>query len=109
MPSLCCFVLVTATVDSGADCSIVPAEIGELLGIDIEMGRQSDVGGIAGTELPFFLHQVTLRVGGCKHEVSVGLMVTGPLPVSARFRTLRAAFFRTTGLGSGIAGKPYVR
>ena len=65
-------------VDSGADCNILPAEIGELLGIDVETGRKSNVGGITGGGMPFFLHTVTMRVGGWSYEVPVGFMPSMP-------------------------------
>ncbi len=65
-------------LDSGADCNIVPAEIGELLGIDIESGQESPVGGITGGGKSFFLHMVTLTVGGRSFEVPMGFMPDMP-------------------------------
>lgn len=65
-------------VDSGADCNIIPAEIGELLGIDIESGVKSDVGGITGGGMFFFVHPVTIRVGGWSYEVPMGFMPAMP-------------------------------
>jgi Aspartyl protease len=65
-------------VDSGADCNVVPAEIGELLGIDVGSGRRSDVGGITGGGMPFFVHTVTMRVGGWEYEVPVGFLPSMP-------------------------------
>ncbi len=61
-------------VDSGADCTLLPSEIGELLGIDVESGRKDRIGGITGGGMPFFIHQVLLRVGGWTFEVPVGFM-----------------------------------
>jgi hypothetical protein len=61
-------------VDSGADCNIVPAEIGELLGIDILEGLESEVGGISGKREPYYIHTVTIRIGGWDHEVEMGFM-----------------------------------
>lgn len=37
-----------ALIDSGADLCIFPAEIGELLGIQVERGRSETVAGITG-------------------------------------------------------------
>lgn len=61
-------------VDSGADINVVPAEVGELLGIDIESGERSGVGGITGGTLPYYLHPVTIHVGGWAYEVEMGFM-----------------------------------
>ncbi len=65
-------------VDSGADCNLVPSEIGELLDIDIESGRKDHVGGITGGGMPFFVHDVTIRIGGWKYEVPMGFMPSMP-------------------------------
>lgn len=61
-------------VDSGADFCIFDAEIGELLGIDIESGEPHTVGGITGAIETYFAHEVTLTVGGWPYIVSVGFL-----------------------------------
>ena len=38
-------------VDSGADLCLVPAKIGEILGINIESGSREEIGGIAETPI----------------------------------------------------------
>ncbi len=65
-------------VDSGADCNILPAEIGELLGVDIERGKLDTVGGITGGGMPYFIHKVSIRVGGWAYTVPVGFMPNMP-------------------------------
>lgn len=65
-------------VDSGADCNIVPAEIGELLGIDIERGKKDIVGGITGGGFPYFIHTVAIRIGGYAYTVPMGFMPDMP-------------------------------
>lgn len=66
-------------VDSGADCNIVPAEIGELLGIDVETGAMDHVGGITGGGMPFFIHPITISVGGWAYpQIPVGFMPDMP-------------------------------
>lgn len=65
-------------VDSGADCNIVPAEIGELIGIDLNKGKKDIVGGITGGGLPYFIHTVTIRVGGYAYIVPMGFMPDMP-------------------------------
>jgi hypothetical protein len=61
-------------VDSGADICIFDAEIGELLGIKVREGERHLVGGITGVQEPYFVHEVTLNVGGWKHKTKVGFM-----------------------------------
>lgn len=61
-------------VDSGADLCIFDAEIGEALGIDVERGARQDVAGLTGVSEPYFMHEVTLRVGGHPHRTKVGFM-----------------------------------
>lgn len=65
-------------VDSGADCNMMPAEIGELLGIDIEKGKKNEVGGITGGGMPYYTHSVFLRIGGHTNKVEVGFMPNMP-------------------------------
>jgi hypothetical protein len=61
-------------VDSGADICIFDAEIGEALGLDIESGARQDVAGLTGVSESYFIHEVTLRVGGHPYRVRVGFM-----------------------------------
>jgi hypothetical protein len=61
-------------VDSGADINLVPSEIGELIGLDVTSGEEHRVGGITGGGLPYFLHPVTIRVGGWSYHVEMGFM-----------------------------------
>lgn len=66
-------------VDSGADMNIVSAEIGEILGIDVEAGKKDYVGGITGGGMPYFIHSITLRVGGWAFtDIPVGFMPDMP-------------------------------
>lgn len=61
-------------VDSGADMSIFDAEIGELLGLKIKEGVKNIVQGITGNEQPYYIHSVTLKVGGWPIKSTVGFM-----------------------------------
>ncbi len=52
-----------ALIDSGADVSIFDAQIGELLGIDIEGGIEKSVSGFGdGTPESLYLHELTVRI-----------------------------------------------
>lgn len=61
-------------VDSGADFCIFDAQIGELLGIEVEKGEPSEVWGITGVGEIYFLHEVTIRVGGWPHRIRAGFL-----------------------------------
>ncbi|OHA15357.1 MAG: hypothetical protein A2825_03155 [Candidatus Taylorbacteria bacterium RIFCSPHIGHO2_01_FULL_43_120] len=66
-----------AMVDSGADICIFPSEIGEIIGIDIQNGRKGYVGGITeGEKQPYFIHDVTIDVGGWKYDIEAAFMPT---------------------------------
>ena len=58
-------------VDSGADMSIMNAEIADLLGLDVTSGRKGQVRGVTGKPEPFYTHDVTLVVGGHKTVVPI--------------------------------------
>ncbi|MCX6703102.1 MAG: retropepsin-like aspartic protease [Candidatus Zambryskibacteria bacterium] len=61
-------------VDSGADMCIFHAEIGEALGIDIKKGKPREVFGVGGKSSIYYLHTVTIEVGGWEYEIEGGFM-----------------------------------
>ncbi len=61
-------------VDSGADVCIFDAQIGEILGIDIAKGDRQEVGGITGIVEPYYIHPVTINVGGWSYEIKAGFL-----------------------------------
>ena len=63
-----------ALVDSGADFCIFDAEIAESLEIDVQKGEKIPFGGIqtTGKQALAYLHEVTLGIGGNKHNARVG-------------------------------------
>jgi hypothetical protein len=63
-----------ALVDSGADYCIFPAEIGELLGLDITHGIKKEVAGITGQLEPYYVHPVTLTIGGWSYAIQAGFL-----------------------------------
>jgi|SRR5579862_3309724 len=58
-------------VDSGADWSVINAEIGEALGLKIENDRPMPFRGISGKEETGYVHMVQLNVKGNKFVVPV--------------------------------------
>jgi len=74
-------------VDSGADFCIFDAQIGDILGIDVEKGEKNEVSGITGINAPIYFHDITMKVGGWPFKI-------------------RAAFLRDIGkLGYGVVGQ----
>jgi hypothetical protein len=65
-----------ALIDSGADINLMHAELAPLLGLDLEAGERREIGGVVDDERrPYYVHQVTLHIGGRKHpNVRVGFM-----------------------------------
>src|SRR5205085_12387719 len=64
-----------ALVDSGADCCIFAAEIGELIGLDVTAGAERRVCGVvAGQVRPYYLHEVEIEVGHYRKRASIGFM-----------------------------------
>lgn len=61
-------------VDSGADMCLFDAGLGREIGIDIEKGKRREVFGIGGKSSIYFLHLVTVEVGGWSFEIEAGFM-----------------------------------
>ncbi len=67
-------VMYEVLVDSGADICIFDAEIGEVIGLDIEGGEPHMVKGVTGAPQAYYVHDVTLFVGGWKQKIKAGFM-----------------------------------
>jgi len=67
-----------ALVDSGADICIFPAELGEILELDISNGEAHEVAGITGQKEYYYIHPVTLIVGGHRFNIEAGFMPNFP-------------------------------
>lgn len=62
-----------ALIDSGADVSIFPADIGEQLGIDIRSGERGFSSGMSNATLDeTFLRHVTLKIGNLYYPTIAG-------------------------------------
>ena len=66
--------LYEVLVDSGADCCVFDAEIGEALGLDVESGERGAVSGLTGSPEFQYFHEVTLRIGGHPHRARAGFL-----------------------------------
>lgn len=61
-------------VDSGADICIFDALIAEILGIDVIKGERKEVSGLTGFPEFYYLHNISMKVGGLEYKVEVGFM-----------------------------------
>ncbi|MEK7632036.1 MAG: aspartyl protease family protein [Patescibacteria group bacterium] len=61
-------------VDSGADFCIFDAGIAEILNIDLESGEPRNVAGVTGVQEVYYVHPVTLLLGGWEYQTEVGFM-----------------------------------
>jgi hypothetical protein len=61
-------------VDSGADLCLFHADIGEAIGLDIEKGKPREVFGVGGKVSVYYLHPITLVVGGWEYDIEAGFM-----------------------------------
>jgi hypothetical protein len=61
-------------VDSGADLCIFDAEVGGIIGVEIEKGEKREVFGVGGKSSIYFLCQVEIEVGGWSYNINAGFM-----------------------------------
>lgn len=61
-------------VDSGADVCIFDAQIAEILKINLKKGKKKKVSGITGVAEPYYIHPVTITVGGWKYKIEAGFL-----------------------------------
>ena len=61
-------------VDSGADICIFDSVIGELLGLNIVTGEEYFVAGVTGVPEKYYVHDITIDIGGYKYDIEAGFM-----------------------------------
>ncbi|MEK7592429.1 MAG: hypothetical protein AAB508_03475 [Patescibacteria group bacterium] len=61
-----------ALVDSGADMCVFPAQIGELLGINIKNGTSGSLSGVIGKSGKIYYHDIIVDIGGNSTQVNAG-------------------------------------
>lgn len=67
-------VIYEALVDSGADGNIFPAQIADVLDIDVKSGEKKEIWGVTGVGEDYYVHSVELIVGGWSYDVKVGFL-----------------------------------
>lgn len=61
-----------ALVDSGADICVFPAQIGELLGINIKSGAIGSLAGVIGKSGKIYYHNIIVEIGGNSTQINAG-------------------------------------
>lgn len=63
-----------ALVDSGADICLFDQSVGEAIGINIKNGKLREVFGVGGKVSLYYVHPVTIEVGGWPYKIEAGFM-----------------------------------
>jgi len=61
-------------VDSGADLCLFHTEVGEAIGINIKSGKISEVFGVGGKASVYYVHKITIEIGGWEYEIEAGFL-----------------------------------
>lgn len=61
-------------VDSGADICIFDAQIADILEVKLKTGKKQAVSGITGTTEFYYIHPVTIKVGGWPYKIEAGFL-----------------------------------
>lgn len=61
-------------VDSGADTCIFDAQIAKILKVNLKKGKEQKVSGITGIAESYYIHPVTVTVGGWEYKIEAGFL-----------------------------------
>ncbi len=69
-------------IDSGADVTLLPRSVGELLGFEIRRGEEiKEVKGLGNSRIPIVVRRVSMKVGEKKFEARVAWSLTEDVPL----------------------------
>ena len=71
---------VSAYADSGADITIFPKSISEILNLKLHEGQESTVKGVGGEEIKIFIHKITVRINQEELEIRAGFAEREDIP-----------------------------
>ena len=71
---------VSTYADSGADITIFPKSVSNILGLKLQDGRESTVTGVGGQEVKIFIHTITVRIGDEELEIRAGFTEREDVP-----------------------------
>jgi len=71
---------VSAYADSGADVTVFPKSISNILGLRLHEGQESTVKGVGGEEIRIFIHKITVRINKEELEIRAGFAEREDIP-----------------------------
>jgi len=71
---------VSTYADSGADITIFPKSVSEIIGLKLQDGQESTVTGVGGEEIKIFVHKITVRIEEEKLKVRAGFAEREDIP-----------------------------
>ncbi|RJP30920.1 MAG: hypothetical protein C4527_08845 [Candidatus Omnitrophota bacterium] len=67
-------------LDSGADLSLIPYSVGEIIGLNLDMKRRSEVQGIGEGSVPYILSRVKFKIETIEISAHVGWALIEEVP-----------------------------
>lgn len=71
---------VSTYADSGADITIFPKSICEILNLRLHEGQESTVKGVGGEEITIFIHKITVRIDKEELKIRAGFAEREDIP-----------------------------
>lgn len=71
---------VSTYADSGADITVFPRSVCELLGLRLQDGQESTVTGVGGEEIKIFIHRIMVRIGDEELKIRAGFAEREDIP-----------------------------
>lgn len=92
--------VINCLVDSGADYNLMPADIGEYLGLNIKKGRKSLHRGIGNIDIVAYIHQVTIYFQRYNFKTEIHFSYVHRIPLLGRYGFFR--FFEKVSFNKKI-------
>ncbi len=67
-------------VDSGADITLIPRSVGELLGFEVGSEEINEMGGIGGSKVPTILKTLKMRIGEFEFPIKIAWALVEDVP-----------------------------
>ena len=67
-------------VDSGADITLIPRSVGELLGFEVGSEEINEMGGIGGSKVPTILKTLKMRIGEFEFPIKIAWALVEYVP-----------------------------
>ena len=67
-------------VDSGADITLIPRSVGELLGFEVGNEEIQEMGGVGGSKVPTVLKTINVRIGEFEFMIKIAWALVEDVP-----------------------------